>query len=44
MHRELAGNEPWRGFATQRSGGPEDRNVELRLPAPFPLATLPEVR
>lgn len=37
LHRELAGNEPVRGFTGARAGGPGDRNVELRVPAPFPL-------
>jgi hypothetical protein len=40
LHRELAGNEPWRGWASPdrtATGGLADRNVELRLPAPFPL-------
>jgi metallophosphoesterase (TIGR03767 family) len=37
LHRELAGNEPWRGFATSARGGAADRNVDLRIPAPFPL-------
>jgi metallophosphoesterase (TIGR03767 family) len=40
LHRELAANEPWRGWASPdrtATGGLADRNVELRLPAPFPL-------
>jgi metallophosphoesterase (TIGR03767 family) len=40
LHRELAANEPWRGFGSvERAarGTPGDRNVDLRLPAPFPL-------
>lgn len=37
MHRELAGNEPWRGFTSMARGDLTDRNVDLRLPAPFPL-------
>ena len=37
MHRELAGNEPWRGFTSTARGDLGDRNVDLRLPAPFPL-------
>jgi metallophosphoesterase (TIGR03767 family) len=37
LHRELAGNEPWRGFTTSASGSAADRNVDLRIPAPFPL-------
>jgi metallophosphoesterase (TIGR03767 family) len=40
MHRELAGNEPWRGFGSRREGLPADRNVDLRVPAPFPLRLL----
>ncbi|MDQ6688160.1 MAG: TIGR03767 family metallophosphoesterase [Actinomycetota bacterium] len=37
LHRELAGNEPWHGFDSGRRGRVEDRNVDLRLRAPFPL-------
>lgn len=37
LHRELAANEPWRGFVSGGSGGLVDRNVDLRLPRPFPL-------
>jgi hypothetical protein len=37
LHRELAGNVPWAGFDSPRSGLPADRNVELRIAAPFPL-------
>ncbi len=37
LHRELAGNVPWYGFDSARSGTAADRNVDLRLPAPFPL-------
>ena len=37
LHRELAGNVPWFGFDSPRSGQPSDRNVELRLAAPFAL-------
>ena len=37
MHRELAGNEPWRGFESPARGGVADRNVELVLPQPFPM-------
>jgi hypothetical protein len=44
MHRELAGNEPLRGFNSARAGERGDRNVELRLPAPFPLRDLREAR
>jgi metallophosphoesterase (TIGR03767 family) len=35
LHRELAANEPWRGFGSGREGHPLDRNVDLRLRAPF---------
>jgi metallophosphoesterase (TIGR03767 family) len=37
LHRELAGNVPWAGFDSDRAGMPTDRNVELRVAAPFPL-------
>jgi metallophosphoesterase (TIGR03767 family) len=37
LHRELAGNEPWRGFTSVAAGGPADRNVDLLVAAPFPL-------
>ncbi len=40
LHRELAGNVPWSGFDSPRSGTAADRNVELRLVAPFPLHRL----
>jgi hypothetical protein len=30
------------GFTSPRAGEPGDRNVELRLPAPFGLCDLPE--
>jgi len=40
LHRELAANVPWAGFDSEKSGTPLDRNVELRLLAPFPLARL----
>ena len=42
LHRELAANEPLRGFTSPRAGELGDRNVELRLPAPFALRGLPE--
>jgi metallophosphoesterase (TIGR03767 family) len=38
LHRELAGNTPWVGFASDRAGTPLDRNVILPLRAPFPPA------
>ncbi|MCW2724776.1 MAG: metallophosphoesterase [Frankiales bacterium] len=37
LHRELAANVPWSGFDSPRAGAVTDRNVELRLRAPFPL-------
>jgi metallophosphoesterase (TIGR03767 family) len=37
LHRELAGNLAWSGFAGDRSGTVLDRNVLLPLPAPFPI-------
>jgi hypothetical protein len=40
LHRELAGNAPFVGFASTRSGTPLDRNVILPLRAPFPTARL----
>jgi metallophosphoesterase (TIGR03767 family) len=40
LHRQIAGNAPWAGFDSGRAGTPQDRNVELRLPAPFPLSRL----
>ena len=41
VHRELAANVPGGGLDSDRSGTRTDRNVDLRLPAPFPLASLP---
>lgn len=38
LHRELAGNVPRAGFFSRAAGSPEDRNCELTLEAPFPLA------
>jgi metallophosphoesterase (TIGR03767 family) len=35
LHRELAGNAPFGGFASGRAGTPLDRNVILPLRAPF---------
>lgn len=40
LHRELAANAPFAGLDSTRSGTPADRNVELRMTAPFPLAQL----
>ncbi len=40
LHRELAANVPYAGFASGRAGSPLDRNVILPLRAPFPLASL----
>jgi metallophosphoesterase (TIGR03767 family) len=40
LHRELAANAPFAGMDSTRSGSPADRNVELRMTAPFPLARL----
>jgi hypothetical protein len=40
LHRELAGNAPFAGFASGRAGEPQDRNVILPLRAPFPLTRL----
>jgi hypothetical protein len=37
LHRELAANDPFGGIARGKQGQPEDRTVELVLPAPFPL-------
>lgn len=37
LHRELAGNEPWRGFGSVARGDRGDRNVDLLLPAPYSL-------
>ena len=37
LHRELAANMPFLGADSGRDGSPADRNVVLRLPAPFKL-------
>jgi metallophosphoesterase (TIGR03767 family) len=37
IHRELAANVPGAGLGANLEGGRLDRNVELLLPAPFPL-------
>ena len=37
IHRELAANVPRMGLGAALEGGRHDRNVELVLPAPFPL-------
>jgi hypothetical protein len=39
LHRELAANVPWAGHDVPLAGSPTDRNVDLRLPAPFPLGS-----
>jgi hypothetical protein len=40
LHRELAGNMPFLGAEAGRDGTTADRNVVLRLAAPFPLSGL----
>src|SRR5258708_35104358 len=40
LHRELAANMPFSGADSARAGTAPDRNVTLRLTAPFPLGTL----
>jgi metallophosphoesterase (TIGR03767 family) len=40
LHRELAANMPFAGMESTRSGTHADRNVELRIDSPFPLARL----
>jgi metallophosphoesterase (TIGR03767 family) len=42
LHRELAANMPFAGMDSSRPGTHADRNVELRVAAPFPLARLAE--
>ncbi len=37
LHRELASNDPFSGAGRGSEGWPTDRNVALRLRAPFPL-------
>jgi len=37
LHRELAANVPFLGAGSGRAGAVTDRNVELRMPPPFPL-------
>jgi hypothetical protein len=39
LHRELAANIPFGGAG--RTGAATDRNVELLISPPFPLARLP---
>ena len=39
LHRELAANVPFRGARSGAAGTPADRNVELRITPPFPLAS-----
>jgi hypothetical protein len=41
LHRELAANIPFGGTHPGRTGTFTDRNVELLISAPFPLARLP---
>ena len=40
LHRELAGNAPAAGFDSGKAGTKLDRNVILRVRAPFSLARL----
>jgi len=40
LHRELAANMPFLGADSGREGAAADRNVVLRMPAPFPLHRL----
>jgi metallophosphoesterase (TIGR03767 family) len=40
LHRELAANMPFLGADSGRDGTAADRNVVLRMPAPFPLGRL----
>lgn len=40
LHRELAANVPMAGAWSAMAGTVADRNVVLRLPAPFPLARI----
>jgi hypothetical protein len=37
LHRELAANDPFAAGRHLAAGKPGDRNIALRLPAPFPL-------
>jgi hypothetical protein len=37
LHRELAANDPFAGGRHTAAGKPGDRNIALRLPAPFLL-------
>jgi metallophosphoesterase (TIGR03767 family) len=41
LHRELAANVPFGGADSGRAGAAADRNVDLRIRAPFPLSRLP---
>jgi hypothetical protein len=41
LHRELAANIPFGGEHPGRTGSATDRNVELLMSPPFPLARLP---
>lgn len=38
LHRELAANDPFAGYHGGGQGRPQDRNLALRLPAPFDFA------
>ena len=40
LHRELAANMPFAGAGSGQEGSAADRNVVLRLPAPFRLSRL----
>jgi metallophosphoesterase (TIGR03767 family) len=40
LHRELAANMPFRGARSGAAGTSADRNVELRVSPPFPLASI----
>ena len=37
LHRELSANDPFAGGRHMAAGKPGDRNIALRLPAPFLL-------
>ena len=44
ISRELSSNDPQKGYTSKGPGKPEDRNVELVLKAPFPIARAIPVR